>query len=125
MVTKKEKKDIDKMFKALDTNGDGKLSKDELETGLLNYYGTKLTQDELLETFKKCDSDGNGFFDYSEFVLAAMDQRVILDKKKLESVFRKLDIDKSGTIEVNEISEMFKYHNLSAKQIDRIMKEVD
>ena len=50
---------------------------------------------------------------------------MILDKKKLESVFRKLDIDKSGTIEVNEISEMFKYHNLSAKQIDRIMKEVD
>ena len=49
------------------------------------------------------DIDENGFIEYSEFVVAAMDHKVLLSKQKLNAVFNKLDLDKNGSIDVNEI----------------------
>ena len=52
LVSKKEKKDIDKMFRSLDKNGDGKLSKEELNDGLVNFYGAKFEDNEWNDIFK-------------------------------------------------------------------------
>ena len=48
-----------------------------------------------------------------------------MNKEKLKGVFDKLDKDKSGTIEVDEIKKMFKYHEITDKALGNIMKEYD
>lgn len=109
----------------MDTNGDGKLSRDEFKTALESYHQQQLPQQDVEDLFKRIDQDENGFIDYAEFVTAALDIQVLLGKNKLRGVFNKLDKDKSGAIDVNEIKEMFKYHNMTDKSIECIMKNYD
>jgi calcium-dependent protein kinase len=52
------------------------------------------------------DCDGNGYIDYSEFILAAVNERVLLSKSNLERAFRSLDCDNSGKISLQEMKGM-------------------
>ena len=58
----------------MDANGDGKLSKQEIKDGYLSYFGKNLSDEDIDEMFAKVDSDGNGEIDYSEFVVATMNE---------------------------------------------------
>lgn len=60
------------MFKQLDVNGDGKLSKDEILDGYEEAFGTALNVDDVNKMFNEIDIDGNGSIDYTEFVMATM-----------------------------------------------------
>lgn len=63
MTTKEEKNDLMKVFKILDKNGDGKLTREELEEG----YKKSVPIDaiEINELMKKLDNDGSGSIDYT------------------------------------------------------------
>ena len=37
--------DLDKIFKSIDINGDGSLSKEEVQLGFETYFGLPLTED--------------------------------------------------------------------------------
>ena len=39
LLSKNEKEQIDKVFRAMDKNGDGKLSKEEIKDGYAEYFG--------------------------------------------------------------------------------------
>ena len=68
----------------MDLNGDGKLSKDEIRAGYLEYFGRTIGDVELDAIFEKCDADGSGSIDYSEFVIATMNEKKLLNGKRLE-----------------------------------------
>ena len=106
LLSKQEKEDIDKVFRAMDANGDGKLSKDEIKNGYLEYFGKSLTDEQVDEMFAQVDADGNGEIDYSEFVVATMNEKNLLSNNKLQTAFKMFDKDGSGCISGNEIKEV-------------------
>ena len=64
----KEKMEEMKMaFRAFDTDGDGKVSKEELKICLMN-FGQRLSDREIELLVKRHDSDKNGFLEFEEFV---------------------------------------------------------
>lgn len=68
-----EKRDLDKIFKEIDINGDGNLSKEEVLLGYEKHFGVETTEEQVDEMFAKIDLDGNGTIDYTEFVMATID----------------------------------------------------
>jgi calcium-dependent protein kinase len=104
LATNEEIKILKETFMALDSNGDGKLSIEEVTQALAS--ATSLRLNGVNEVIKRCDSDHSGFIDYTEFLSASMDWKLFLCNKKLEAAFRAFDLDGNGKIDLNELKEM-------------------
>lgn len=63
MATQEEKNELLRVFKKLDTNGDGQLTIDELRDGYDKTIG--ITEEEIEELMKKLDNDRSGAIDYT------------------------------------------------------------
>ena len=77
------KEDLAHIFKQLDTNGDGRLSREELKEGYLNVYGKLVSYAEVDKIFDSVDSDLSGYIEYSEFVVASINETKLLSTDKL------------------------------------------
>ena len=64
LAQKEDLIELQKAFKALDKNSDGKLSRDELVEGYRKIYG-ELAESEVDKILSKVDSNGSGEIDYS------------------------------------------------------------
>lgn len=53
--------------------------------------------------FDAVDIDGNGSIDYTEFVMATMNERDLVSQQKLKAAFRLFDKDGSGSISQDEL----------------------
>ena len=78
-----EKKDLDKIFKEIDINGDGNLSKDEVLLGYEKHFGIPISEEQGDEMFARIDLDGNGTIDYTEFVMATIDEKQLVTDTRL------------------------------------------
>ena len=94
---------MSKIFKALDANGDGKLSKDEILKGYAQFFGKHLEPVDVEQMFDSVDIDKSGFIDYSEFVIASINEKQLLTNEKLQAAFKMFDKDGSGSISADEI----------------------
>jgi calcium-dependent protein kinase len=117
--------ELQRAFKALDKNSDGKLSRDELIEGYRQTLGD-LAEEEVDKIMRVADADGSGEIDYSEFVVATMDKRKLLSNEKLEAAFNLFDKDNSGSISAVEIKEVLGVgKNIDEKIWNDIITEVD
>ena len=91
MLTKSERENLDKIFKALDKNGDGKLSKEEITEGYDLFFGKSMDKEGIEKMFDSVDIDKSGFIDYSEFVIASMNEKALLSTEKLQAAFKMFD----------------------------------
>ena len=57
LLTKSEKENLAKIFKAIDKNGDGKLSKQEIFDGYDLFFGKNLDKNEIEKMFDSVDID--------------------------------------------------------------------
>ena len=53
--------------------------------------------------FETVDVDGSGMIDYSEFVMATMNEKELISTEKLKAAFKLFDIDGKGTISPDDI----------------------
>jgi calcium-dependent protein kinase len=83
--------ELQKAFSALDKNGDGKLTKDELLSGFAETMGNTAAEIEVERIMKTVDMDKNGCIDYSEFISATIDKRKLLSKERLRAAFSLFD----------------------------------
>ncbi|EAS02022.1 calcium-dependent kinase (macronuclear) [Tetrahymena thermophila SB210] len=125
LATKEEKNELLKTFQSLDTNGDGKLSREEL----INGYSKILTMEnaikEVDKIMKVIDKNDNGDIDYSEWVAATISREQLLSVQRLEMAFNIFDKDGSGSLQLSEFKEIFGGAGVSEDVWKAVIKEVD
>jgi calcium-dependent protein kinase len=103
LTSKDEKKDLEKIFQSMDKDGNGTLDRQEVIDGYEEHFGVPITTETVDAMFKAIDLDGNNCIDYTEFVMATMNEKDLISNDKLRAAFRLFDKDDSGTISGEEI----------------------
>ena len=69
---------------------------------------------------------GSGEIEYSEFVVATLNEKNLLSNNKLQTAFKMFDKDGGGTISIQEIKDVLSFgQNLDENVIQQIIKQVD
>lgn len=122
-------KELKQIFKKLDTSGDGRLSYDELRSGLSKYFvGFDLNDEEFLELAKAIDKDGSEFIEYEEFLSAFLNKELLLTEKNLTNAFSHFDEDRSGKLGMHEIKILLGFVKddvENTKLLKKMIKEYD
>ena len=111
LMSNKEKDDLKGIFTALDKNGDGMLTQEELLEGYKKFYkSNERAIAEVNYIMENADADNNGTIDYSEFLVAMANKKQLLSKKNVKRAFDLFDSvngiiiqDKNGFISADEI----------------------
>ena len=111
---KEELNKLKKIFYKIDLNLDGKLSKSEFEQAFKE-AGIDMNKEQIETMMKSIDFDGNGFIEYEEFIRVALPKEKLFTEKNLKIAFDMFDLDKNGTISLDEFKTI-----LGIKKIDDI-----
>ncbi|CAB9521574.1 MAP kinase-activated protein kinase 2 (Fragment) [Seminavis robusta] len=128
LIMANEKEEIDELFRALDTNCDGKLTNDELKQGYKDLLGRDLSEQELEDISGRVNFSGGGAITYSEFVVASMMSSRILDDGRLRAAFSEFDRDGSGVLTADDLCEaldLAKEDEATKDLLDKIMDQID
>lgn len=98
LLTETELKNLQDQFKAIDKNGNGRLSRDELIEGFREIRGTNFNEKEIDDLIKQVDLNGSGDIDYSEFVRGAIASERMLSDERLEKAFKLFDANGDNLI---------------------------
>lgn len=123
LLSNEEIDELRKTFESLDKNGDGKLSMDEVAEGCQLFdIGEGLDVKELM---KRCDTDGSGFLDYTEFLTATVNWRNILSNDRLIAAFKVYDRDGDGKISLSELMNVLGESGMDEKYFSEMIAIVD
>ena len=85
-----------------------------------------MNQEQIEKMFEAVDIDNSGYIDYSEFVVATMNEKNLFSEKKLKAAFKMFDKDDSGFISKDEVKESLqKIQKFSEEELNEIINQVD
>jgi len=126
-VNEKEIKKLRKAFYAIDVDHTGLISKDELKNAF-TLAGLKISEEETQKIIDSAEDGNNERLDYSEFLIASLNQKTFIDKEKLISAFKYFDVDDSGYIDSTDIKNAMLRSGkqvINTEDIDKIIEEVN
>merc|ERR1711972_1168239 len=113
-------------FRALDRNGTGALTPQEVKDGLVR-MNIEIPPG-LEDIFKNVDTNGTGKIDYSEFLAATLDKRLLMQKDICWEAFRVFDTNGDGKLSCAELKELLEGHvsaSLDESKVQKMIAEVD
>ena len=118
------------LYIKIDKDNNGVIDLNEFVNGLNILYkekGENIDDDFLIECFNRIDSNNNGRIDYDEFIRAAINKKEFLSEKMMKDAFEHFDIDKSGSISVEDISKVFGFNlnENNLQEFQNIIEECD
>ena len=109
----------------MDKDGNGGLDKQEVLEGYEEHFGIPMTEEQVDALFDSVDIDGNGTIDYTEFVMATMNEKDLISQQKLKAAFRLMDKDGSGAISPDEIKKALGIEDSQDETLSRLLREID
>lgn len=119
---------LTKIFKQLDTSGDGLLSITELKKGYNKFFSDMLTDAEFEDIMKIIDQDHSGQISIEEFLRITVNYENVVTDKNLKYAFEYFDKDHSGYLSPDEVKEILGLNGDSKKMmnvVSDIIKSVD
>ena len=118
------------LYIKIDKDNNGIIDLNEFVHGLKILYeekGENIEEDFLINCFNRIDSNNNGRIDYDEFIRAAINKKEFLSEKMMKDAFEHFDIDKSGSISVEDISKVFGFNlnENNLQEFQNIIEECD
>ena len=112
------------LFKLVNTNGDGKLLKNELKKIMLYFVSEEyLINYDII--FDMLDSDKKGFIEYEKFLRACLDEKYILTEENIKSAFNFFDKDNKGFFGEEEMKNIFNKEKINEQLCHIIFEEID
>lgn len=125
-ISQKDTKDLREVFYAMDTNKDGKLSREELLNQFTKTMGAEAADEEVDRIMREVDTDSNGYIDYTEFLKATIDTKTLMSVENMKHAFDAFDKDGSQSISAQELKRMLEGNATSENEVWRmIIEEVD
>lgn len=115
------------VFTALDANGDGLLTCQELKDGL-EQAGFKELPPDLQQIMDDVDADGSGVIDYTEFLAATLEKKVYHQEGICWAAFRVFDRNGDGKISKEEVAHILgdgDVQSVACRDLAELMADVD
>jgi len=126
LLSTQETKELREVFREIDKNGDGKLSRQELLDEYMKTMDQETAEAEVNQVMARVDTDHSGFIDYTEFLRASLDMKKVLNANNLEMAFSMIDSDGSGKISAAELQKLLGSESLCDDQVwKQIIGQVD
>ena len=132
-LTEKEIAKIKRLFLALDEDGNGELSVDELKS-ILEDPRLKMSPDDISSLISEFDLDGSGTIDICEFLILMANRKnkdlirkAIVLRSAIRKAFKSFDKDGNGYITRKEFKTVMRKckGRVTEEQLDTMMKKAD
>ncbi|OMJ92660.1 hypothetical protein SteCoe_4534 [Stentor coeruleus] len=104
LTRKAEQEEMLELFKKLDLDNSGSLSKQDIKNGISQFK--YVSDKEVDEIMNEVDIDESGEIGYSEFLTACFSRRNLLSRQKLELAFKEYDVSNCGVIRKEDLKEV-------------------
>lgn len=112
------------LFKLVNSNGDGRLLKNELKKVLLYFISEEyLINYEII--FDLLDNDKKGFIEYEKFLRACLDKKYILTEENIKLAFNFFDKENKGYFDEEEMKNIFNKEKINDELSHEIFEEID
>lgn len=126
LLRKEEKEEIDMVFRSLDFDCDGKLTKADVKQSFKEFFGEDISEEDLDVMFHQVNFSGSGAIEYSEFVASTLMEKNLVDDTKLKAAFKMFDRDGKGYISNEDLKAVLCLDDgMDEYIVHKIIRQVD